>query len=32
MFCSHERLTYKEQERYYRLSDVSGKVVSGVLG
>jgi hypothetical protein len=27
----HERLTYKHQGRYYRLTDVSGKVVKQVL-
>ena len=27
----HERLTYKHQGRYYRLTDVHGKVVSAVL-
>jgi hypothetical protein len=27
----HERLTYKHQGRYYRLTDVSGKVVKDVL-
>ncbi len=27
----HERLTYKFQGRYYRLTDVSGKVVKDVL-
>jgi hypothetical protein len=27
----HERLTYKHQGRYYRLTDVSGTVVKGVL-
>jgi hypothetical protein len=27
----HERLTYKFQGRYYRLTDVSGQVVKGVL-
>jgi hypothetical protein len=27
----HERLTYKSQGRYYRLTDVHGKVVKGVL-
>ena len=27
----HERLTYKHQGRYYRLTDVSGKVVKGIL-
>jgi hypothetical protein len=28
----HEQLTYKHQGRYYRLTDVHGKVVKGVLG
>jgi hypothetical protein len=28
----HERLTYKFQGRYFRLTDVHGKVVKGVLG
>ncbi len=28
----HERLTYQHQGRYYRLTDVHGKVVEGVLG
>jgi hypothetical protein len=28
----HERLTYKHQGRYYRLTDVHGKVVRGVIG
>jgi hypothetical protein len=28
----HERLTYKHQGRYYRLTDVHGEVVKGVLG
>jgi hypothetical protein len=28
----HERLTYKHQGRYYRLTDVFGKVVKGILG
>ena len=28
----HERLTYFHQGRHYRLTDVSGKVVHGVLG
>jgi hypothetical protein len=27
----HERLTYKHQGRYYRLTDVFGKVVKPVL-
>jgi arylsulfatase A-like enzyme len=27
----HERLTYKFQGRYYRLTDVSGNVVKGIL-
>ncbi len=27
----HERLTYKHQGRYYRLTDVAGKVVKGIL-
>jgi len=27
----HERLTYKHQGRYYRLTDVHGKVVKGIL-
>jgi hypothetical protein len=27
----HERLTYKHQGRYYRLTDVHGKVVRGIL-
>ncbi len=27
----HERLTYKHQGRYYRLTDVSGKVVKGII-
>jgi hypothetical protein len=27
----HERLTYKHQGRYYRLTDVFGKVVKGIL-
>jgi hypothetical protein len=27
----HERLTFKHQGRYYRLTDVHGKVVNGVL-
>jgi uncharacterized protein (DUF1501 family) len=27
----HERLTFKHQGRYYRLTDVHGKVVQGVL-
>jgi hypothetical protein len=27
----HERLTYKHQGRYYRLTDVSGQVVKGIL-
>ena len=27
----HERLTYKFQGRYYRLTDVSGQVVKSVL-
>jgi Protein of unknown function (DUF1501) len=28
----HERLTYKHQGRYYRLTDVAGKVVKGIIG
>jgi hypothetical protein len=28
---NHERLTYKHQGRYYRLTDVAGKVVKGIL-
>jgi hypothetical protein len=28
----HERLTYKHQGRYYRLTDVHGKVVEDLLG
>jgi uncharacterized protein (DUF1501 family) len=28
----HERLTYKHQGRYYRLTDVHGHVVKGVVG
>jgi uncharacterized protein (DUF1501 family) len=28
----HERLTYKHQGRYYRLTDVHGKVVRSVIG
>ena len=27
----HERLTYKHQGRYYRLTDVSGNIVRGIL-
>jgi uncharacterized protein DUF1501 len=27
----HERLTYKHQGRYYRLTDVFGKIVKGIL-
>ena len=27
----HERLTYKHQGRYYRLTDVAGRVVKGIL-
>ena len=27
----HERLTYKYQGRYYRLTDVSGNIVRGIL-
>jgi hypothetical protein len=27
----HERLTYKYQGRYYRLTDIAGKVVKGIL-
>ena len=27
----HERLTYKFQGRYFRLTDVHGKVVKGIL-
>jgi arylsulfatase A-like enzyme len=27
----HEKLTYKHQGRYYRLTDVHGKVVQAVL-
>jgi hypothetical protein len=27
----HERLTYKHQGRYYRLTDVFGKVVAGII-
>src|ERR1700733_2982466 len=27
----HERLTYKHQGRYYRLTDVAGKVVKGMI-
>jgi hypothetical protein len=27
----HERLTYKHQGRYYRLTDVAGKVVKGII-
>ena len=27
----HERLTYKYQGRYYRLTDVAGKVVKGIV-
>jgi hypothetical protein len=27
----HERLTYQFQGRYYRLTDVHGKVVEGIL-
>jgi hypothetical protein len=27
----HERLTYKFQGRRYRLTDVHGKIVSGIL-
>jgi hypothetical protein len=27
----HERLTYKHQGRYYRLTDVSGNVVKDIL-
>jgi hypothetical protein len=27
----HERLTYRHQGRYYRLTDVAGKVVKGIL-
>jgi len=28
----HEKLTYKFQGRYYRLTDVNGNVVKDVLG
>jgi hypothetical protein len=31
MGLSHERLTYKHLGRYYRLTDVAGKVVPGLL-
>lgn len=31
MGIDHERLTYRHSGRDYRLTDVSGKVVSGVL-
>jgi Protein of unknown function (DUF1501) len=27
----HQRLTYKHQGRYYRLTDVSGNVVKGII-
>ncbi len=27
----HERLTFKHQGRYYRLTDIAGKVVKGIL-
>ncbi len=27
----HEQLTFKHQGRYYRLTDVHGKVVDGIL-
>jgi hypothetical protein len=27
----HERLTFKHQGRYYRLTDVAGKVVQPIL-
>jgi hypothetical protein len=31
MGLDHEKLTYKHLGRRYRLTDVAGKVVSGVL-
>jgi hypothetical protein len=31
MGIDHERLTYKYQGRHFRLTDVHGKVVKGVL-
>ena len=31
MGVDHERLTYKFQGRYYRLTDVHGKLVKGVM-
>jgi hypothetical protein len=31
MGIDHERLTYKFQGRRYRLTDVHGKVVKGIL-
>jgi hypothetical protein len=29
---NHERLTFRHSGRYYRVSDVEGKVVNAVLG
>jgi arylsulfatase A-like enzyme len=32
MGIDHERLTYRFQGRDFRLTDVSGKIVRGILG